>query len=345
MKFIDSSVVELRSGDGGRGHVSFRREKFVPNGGPDGGDGGDGGNLVLVGNPNISTLLDFKYVRKYEAGDGVPGGKSNKIGKRGKDKVIKVPVGTQVFNEETGELLADIDKPHVKVILLKGGRGGKGNAFFVSATRQAPRYAQPGTSGEEVLARLELKLLADVGLVGKPNAGKSTLISVLSAAKPKVADYPFTTLVPHLGIVKVDEENNFTMADIPGLIEGASEGKGLGFQFLKHIERTATLLYMIDINTDDPVAEYELLKNELHSYSDFMEDKEFKVALTKADSTIEEQLEYATNLKFDGKKSIIISSVAGKNIDQLKRELWESIKTQRKFDDNENQEDIPTIEL
>lgn len=346
MKFIDSAKVEVKSGDGGKGHVSFRREKFMPKGGPDGGNGGDGGDIVIQANPNMATLLDFRYVRKYHAPDGVPGGKAKKSGKNGKSKKIKVPVGTQVFDADTGELLADIDTKDKKVVLLKGGKGGRGNAEFATPTNQAPRYGQPGLPGEERFIKLELKLLADIGFVGKPNAGKSTLISVISAAKPKIADYPFTTLVPNLGIVRMGEYESYTVADIPGLIEGASEGKGLGFQFLKHIERTASLLYMIDINAVDIMEEYELLKNELHSYSELMKDKSFMVALTKVDSAIPEIIEEAKEMRFDGIEPIFISSVSGKNIEQLKHLLWESIlrdKKQQQEEEITNDEDIPRL--
>jgi len=329
LKFIDSASVEVKSGDGGAGHISFRREKFMPMGGPDGGNGGRGGDIVIIANSNMATLLDFRYVRKYYAEDGAPGSKANKTGKNGKSKKIKVPVGTQVFDADSGELLADIDAKDKKVTLLRGGKGGKGNAEFVTSTRQAPRYAQPGIPGEGRNIRFELKLIADVGFVGMPNAGKSTLISVISAAKPKIADYPFTTLTPNLGIVRMGEYESFTVADIPGLIEGASKGKGLGYQFLKHVERTAVLLYMIDINSDDIKAEYEMLRNELHSYSELMREKPFMVALTKIDSATEELIAETSGLDFDGKSPVFISSVSGQNIDDLKTILWTSIKDEK----------------
>lgn len=346
MKFIDSASIEVKSGDGGQGHVSFRREKFMPKGGPDGGNGGRGGDIIIMANSNMATLLDFRYVRKYHAEDGAPGGKAKKTGKDGKSKRIKVPVGTQVYDADSGELLADIDDKNKKVVLLKGGKGGKGNAEFVTSTRQAPRFAQEGIPGELRNIKFELKLIADVGFVGMPNAGKSTLISVLSAAKPKIADYPFTTLVPNLGIVKVGDNDSYTVADIPGLIEGASDGKGLGFQFLKHVERTASLLYMLDINGDDLVKDYEMLRNELHSYSDQMKEKSFLVAITKFDSAIPESIEEAKNLKFDGVSPILISSVSGHNIEKLKSLLWESVqrvRAEREESDSGPDTEIPRI--
>ena len=246
MKFIDIANIEVKSGNGGKGHISFRREKFVAKGGPDGGNGGKGGDLIIKGDNHLSTLLDFKYSKVYEAENGVDGGKNLCTGRNGKDRIIKVPVGTLVKNTETGEVIADIIEAGQMEIIAKGGSGGKGNAEFKNSINQAPRYAQPGIPGVEMKITLELKLLADVGLVGFPNVGKSTLISVVSAAKPKIADYHFTTLVPNLGVVKIAESKSFVIADIPGLIEGASDGKGLGHQFLRHVERTKLLVFIND---------------------------------------------------------------------------------------------------
>ena len=237
MNFIDSAVIEVSSGKGGRGHVSFRKEKYVPLGGPDGGNGGKGGDVVIEADRQLTTLLDFRYQRRYDAEDGKAGGLSRSTGKSGKDKIVRVPAGTVIINFETGETLVDLTRDKQRYTLVRGGRGGRGNSEFTTSVNQAPRNAEPGESGEELKLTLELKILADIGLVGFPNAGKSTLISVISAAKPKIADYPFTTLVPNLGMVYVGEERSFTIADIPGLIEGAHEGKGLGIQFLRHVRK------------------------------------------------------------------------------------------------------------
>ena len=273
MKFIDIANIEVKSGNGGKGHISFRREKFVAKGGPDGGNGGKGGDLIIKGDNHLSTLLDFKYSKVYEAENGVDGGKNLCTGRNGKDRIIKVPVGTLVKNTETGEVIADIIEAGQMEIIAKGGSGGKGNAEFKNSINQAPRYAQPGIPGVEMKITLELKLLADVGLVGFPNVGKSTLISVVSAAKPKIADYHFTTLVPNLGVVKIAESKSFVIADIPGLIEGASDGKGLGHQFLRHVERTKLLVFILEAFSEDIVSEYEVLKNELYKYNPDMEYK------------------------------------------------------------------------
>lgn len=326
MKFIDSAEISVSSGHGGRGHVSFRREKFVAKGGPDGGNGGRGGDVVFEANPNMNTLLDFRYQRNYQAEDGKPGAKSRKTGKDGKDVVIKVPVGTEIINIENNELIADITESNSKIVIAKGGIGGKGNSEFATATRQAPRFAQDGLPGEEFQVRLELKLLANVGIVGFPNVGKSTLISVISAAKPKIADYPFTTLIPNIGIVKVGDYDTFAVADIPGLIEGASEGKGLGHEFLKHVERTQVLLYLIDAYSEDPVSDYETLKNELSTYNPEMLEKSEIIALSRVDGLIEEQREEINNLEINGNKPLLISSISGENIDQLVNQMWNAVQ-------------------
>lgn len=285
--FIDHAKIFVRSGNGGNGGCSFRREKFVPHGGPDGGDGGNGGSVVATASTRVTTLLDLKYRRHYEAESGAPGQKANRHGRTGADVTITVPVGTVIRHAETNELLADLVTPEQRVIVAKGGKGGKGNARFATSTNRAPRTFEEGTPGEELHLDLELKLLADVGLVGFPNAGKSTLISTLSAARPEIADYPFTTLQPHLGVVPMGEYDSFVMADIPGLIEGAHRGKGLGHQFLKHIQRTRFLLYLIDISewtTDDPVNTLRVLQEELSSFDHTLGQRAFAVVGTKIDA-------------------------------------------------------------
>lgn len=284
--FIDQAKIYVKAGDGGNGCVSFRREKFVPRGGPDGGDGGKGGDVLLQADNQRNTLIDFKYVKTFKAKKGAHGQGSLKQGKSGEDLIIKVPVGTIIKDAESGEVLADLVENKQIVLAAKGGRGGRGNARFVSSTHQAPREAEAGTPGEERWLLLELKLLADVGLVGFPNAGKSSLISIISAAKPKIADYPFTTLTPYLGVVRVSDTKSFVVADIPGLIEGASQGAGLGFQFLRHIERTKILVHVIDISDSsgrDPLSDYEAIRKELGSYSEALTGKPQVVAGNKID--------------------------------------------------------------
>lgn len=286
MKFIDYVKIHVKAGDGGRGCVSFRREKYVPRGGPDGGDGGKGGDIIIKATKELNTLLDLRYQREYKAQRGEHGKGSNKHGKDGEDKIISVPVGTLIKDAETGEIIADLDYHNAEVIAARGGRGGFGNAHFATPTRQAPKFAQRGEDGQERWLVLELKLLADVGLVGLPNAGKSTLISVISSAKPKIADYPFTTLVPNLGVVKLEDFRSFVVADIPGLIEGAHRGAGLGFQFLRHVERTSILLHLVDISdilVTDPVEDFEKINRELVLYSPGLLNKPMAVAGTKLD--------------------------------------------------------------
>lgn len=285
--FIDHATIFVRSGKGGNGGCSFRREKFVPHGGPDGGDGGNGGSVVATASTRVTTLLDLKYRRHYEAESGAPGQKANRHGRNGSDVTITVPVGTVIRRADTNELLADLVTPEQRVIVAKGGKGGKGNARFATSTNRAPRTFEEGTPGEELHLDLELKLLADVGLVGFPNAGKSTLISTLSAARPEIADYPFTTLQPHLGVVPMGEYDSFVMADVPGLIQGAHLGKGLGHQFLKHIQRTRFLLYLIDVSdwtTDDPVNTLRVLQEELSAFDLTLGKQAFAVVGTKIDS-------------------------------------------------------------
>jgi len=322
MKFVDEVNIQVRAGDGGRGCVSFRREKFVPMGGPDGGDGGDGGDVWFRVDSELGTLLDFRYKVHYKAESGGHGMGKKMHGKGGEDLIIRVPPGTLVHDAETGELLADLTEPDQQVLLLKGGMGGRGNARFVSSTNRAPRHAQPGTPGEERSLHLELKLLADVGLVGMPNAGKSTLISAVSAARPKIADYPFTTLVPNLGVVRYGGYKTFVMADIPGLIKGASEGHGLGTRFLKHVERTDLFLHLVDLSdlqSGDPLENFEMINRELLRHKPELLDKTQLVVLTKIDITevrarMAEVLPYFSSR---GYRVFPISAVTGEGVKEL----------------------------
>ncbi len=284
--FVDEVRIVVKAGQGGDGICSFRREMFVPRGGPDGGDGGNGGDVVFAASHRLTTLLDLRYQKHYEAADGKPGGGSNCTGRRGESVVVTLPVGTVVYDDATGEVLADLVADRETVTIAKGGRGGRGNSNFATSTNRVPTHFETGTAGEERELRLELKLLADVGLIGFPNAGKSTLIAAISAARPKIADYPFTTLIPNLGVVRLGEDRSFVVADIPGLIEGAHEGKGLGFQFLRHIERTSFLLHLIDVSewaTDDPVASFDIMRHELASYDPLLAKRPFAIVPTKID--------------------------------------------------------------
>lgn len=328
MKFIDIAKISVKAGDGGDGHISFRKEKFVPKGGPDGGDGGNGGNVILQAYPHVNTLIDFKYKRSFFAENGVHGGKSRKYGRYGKDLIIKVPVGTIVKDSITEEVICDLEEAGQEYIIAKGGSGGWGNARFTTATNQTPRNANPGLPGEEFELILELKLLADVGLVGFPNAGKSTLISVISAAKPKIADYPFTTLVPNLGVVDMGEYQSFVVADIPGLIEGAAEGKGLGHQFLRHVERTSVLVFLMDINVSDPEEEYRTLAAEIEKYNPEMAFKKRIICLSKSDTVSDDDKQETLNTYFKDLKApvFVISAVAHENIDKLKSKIWEMLR-------------------
>lgn len=325
--FIDTAKIFVKSGKGGNGAVTFRREKFVPKGGPSGGNGGKGGDVIFVANRNLHTLLDFSYKKKYLAEDGAPGANALKDGKNGQDIIIKVPVGTLIKDIETDELIADLTEDEQTVVIAKGGRGGKGNSNFATSTNQAPRKAESGKPGEERSLKLELKLIADVGLVGFPNAGKSTFISTVSAAKPKIADYPFTTLEPNLGIVKYKDFNTFVVADIPGIIEGAHEGKGLGHKFLQHIERTKILLILIDLSSENYLDEYKILLNELNEYSEILTDKKKIVAISKCDLLGDEEIAEIGQPKFPGadKKVFFISSISGKGIPKLLDYLWQQI--------------------
>jgi GTP-binding protein len=324
--FVDYVKIFCRSGKGGRGSAHFRREKYVPKGGPDGGDGGDGGSVILRGNRNYWTLLHLRYQRHIFAGHGEGGSGGQSFGKKGETKVIEVPCGTVAYDAHTGEYLCDITEDGEEVVLLKGGRGGLGNVHFKSSTNQAPRYAQPGEPFEERWIILELKLLADVGLVGFPNAGKSTLLSVVSAAKPKIADYPFTTLVPNLGIVSYRDGKSFVMADIPGIIEGASEGRGLGLRFLRHIERNSILLFIIPADSDDIKNEYNILLNELKEYNPELLDKSHLLAISKSDM-LDEELTDAITKELPNVPYVFFSSITGKGVQLLKDMVWKELNS------------------
>ncbi|MEG1867076.1 MAG: GTPase ObgE [Bacteroides sp.] len=323
--FVDYVKIYCRSGKGGRGSTHMRREKYVANGGPDGGDGGRGGHVILRGNRNYWTLLHLKFDRHALAGHGESGGKARSFGKDGADKIIEVPCGTVVYDAETGEYICDVTDDGQEVRLLKGGRGGQGNSHFKTATRQAPRFAQPGEPMQELMVIMELKLLADVGLVGLPNAGKSTLLSTISAAKPKIADYPFTTLEPNLGIVPYRDGKSFVMADIPGIIEGASEGKGLGLRFLRHIERNSLLLFMVPADSDDIRKEYEILLNELATFNPEMLDKQRVLAVTKCDMLDEELMNEIEPTLPEGIPHVFLSSITGLGVSVLKDILWSEL--------------------
>ena len=322
--FIDYIRIFCKSGNGGAGSAHLRREKYIPKGGPDGGDGGRGGHIVVRGNRNLWTLLHLRYKKHVVAGNGEPGRSALKTGSDGADVTIEVPLGTIVKYEETDEFALEITEHGEEKILLKGGRGGLGNDHFKTSTNQTPRYAQPGEEGVEHHMLFELKILADVGLVGFPNAGKSTLLSVVSAAKPKIADYPFTTLTPNLGIVAYRNNQSFVMADIPGIIEGASEGKGLGLRFLRHIERNAILLFMIPADSKDIMDEYNILIHELELYNPDLLDKERILAITKSDLLDDELMDEITK-ELPKTPHVFISSVAQKGLDQLKDRIWKAL--------------------
>ena len=323
--FIDYVKFCSRSGAGGAGSVHFRREKHVPKGGPDGGDGGRGGNIILRGNAQLWTLLHLKYKKHVIAENGKGGEGSRRKGADGKDIILDVPLGTVAKDAETGEVRCEITEDGQETILTPGGRGGLGNDHFKSATNQAPHYAQPGEPGIEEWIILELKLLADVGLVGFPNAGKSTLLASISAAKPEIGDYPFTTLVPNLGVVGYRDDKSFVMADIPGIIEGAAEGKGLGLRFLRHIERNSILLFMVPADATDIQKEYGILLNELQKYSPELLDKKGILAISKADMLDEELMKEMRQTLPEGVPSIFISSVSQYNLDKLKDLIWQAI--------------------
>ncbi|MCQ2236493.1 MAG: GTPase ObgE [Bacteroidales bacterium] len=325
--FVDYVKIFCRSGKGGAGSAHLRHEKFVEKGGPDGGDGGRGGHVIVRGNANYWTLIHLKFARHVFAKDGEAGGKQRSFGKDGEDSYIDVPLGTVVKDAETGEELFEITQDGQEEILAKGGRGGLGNWHFRTSTFQTPRYAQPGEMGVELSAVIELKVLADVGLVGFPNAGKSTLLSVVTAAKPEIAPYEFTTLVPNLGMVRHRDNHSFCIADIPGIIEGAAEGKGIGLRFLRHIERNSVLLFMVPADTEDHVKAYEILLDELRRYNPELIDKERVVAISKTDLVSEEDLEKAlNNMRKAGIKDVIsFSSHTQKGIQELKDTLWDAL--------------------
>ncbi len=329
--FIDEAKIIVRAGGGGHGCIAFRREKFVAKGGPSGGDGGDGGHILLRSDHHENTLLKFRYNRLFRADRGRHGEGSNRHGKNGKDLAISVPVGTLVYDFDSGQLLHDFDRPDEEWVAAAGGHGGRGNAHFVSSVKRAPRHAEDGKAGEEKTLRLELKLLADVGLVGFPNAGKSTLVSTMSAAHPKIADYPFTTLQPHLGVVSVDNFETFVMADIPGLIEGAHEGHGLGLQFLRHIERTRLLLHLIDVSVGEegnPVEQIEVLRSELAQHDRRLILKPTVIVATKIDAVDPAKLEKLEQWCGQENKELVrISSVNGKGLDELKRTVVRKLRS------------------
>lgn len=326
--FVDYVKIYCRSGKGGRGSMHLHRAKYQPNGGPDGGDGGRGGNIYLRGNHNYWTLLHLRYERHVFAGHGGNGSKCCSHGSDGEDRYIDVPLGTVAYDAETGKYICDVTEDGQVVMLLKGGRGGLGNWQFRTSTNQTPRYAQPGEPMQEMIVILELKLLADVGLVGFPNAGKSTLLSALSSARPKIANYPFTTLEPSLGIVPYRDNRSFVMADIPGIIEGASEGKGLGLRFLRHIERNSLLLFMVPGDTDNIKGEYEVLLNELSRFNPGMLDKHRVLAITKCDLLDDELIEMLHEDLPADLPVVFISSVTGQGIQELKDKLWEELNSE-----------------
>ena len=326
--FVDYVKICCRSGKGGRGSMHMHRAKYIPNGGPDGGDGGRGGHVFLRGNHNYWTLLHLRYERHVFATHGGNGGKSGSTGADGEDRYIDVPCGTVVYNAETGEYICDVTEDGQVVMLLKGGRGGLGNKHFATSTNQAPRFAQPGEPMRELTIILELKLLADVGLVGFPNAGKSTLLSALSSARPKIAGYPFTTLEPSLGIVSYRDGQSFVMADIPGIIEGAAEGRGLGLRFLRHIERNSLLLFMVPGDTDDIRKEYEILLNEVKTFNPELLDKQRVLAITKTDLLDEELQQMLSEDLPNDLPYVFISAVANKGLTELKDVLWLALNSE-----------------
>lgn len=343
VKFIDEAKIYVKAGDGGRGCVSFRREKFVPRGGPNGGDGGNGADVVMVAKRNMTSLLDHRYQQHYRAKRGVHGKGKDQHGKNAEDLFIPVPMGTEIKDFETDEFYGDLTEEGQTLVVAKGGQGGRGNARFVTSTNQAPKEAEPGIPGEEKTLKLELKLLADVGLLGFPNAGKSTLISTLSAARPKIADYPFTTLVPNLGVVSYGDGATFVLADIPGIIEGAHEGAGLGIQFLKHIERTKILVHLLDlspITQRDPIEDYDKLNHELISFSEELSKKPQIVALNKIDITeAREELERLEKHFSDlGIKTFPISSATGEGTKELVWEVAKEVESLRQAELSEEEQ-------
>ncbi len=344
MKFLDQCKIYVRSGAGGDGCVSFRREKFVPYGGPDGGDGGDGGDVYAEAVDNLNTLIDFRYSQHFKAERGHHGMGKNRTGARAEDTIIKVPVGTQIFEDDQETLIADLDEVGERVLLAKGGSGGWGNARFKSSVNQAPRRFNPGTDAEERWIWLRLKLIADAGLVGQPNAGKSTFLAAVSAAKPKIADYPFTTLHPNLGVVSLGVGSSFVLADIPGLIEGASEGAGIGTRFLGHVERCAVLLHLVDATQDDPGQAYRIIREELAAYDEALAEKPEIVALNKIDALSDDEIAEKSALlaKASGSKPLHVSGATGKGVPQVTAALFKVIQIDR--GEVEAEEPAPTEE-
>ncbi len=328
MQFIDEAVIHVKAGDGGDGMVAFRHEDGVPRGGPSGGDGGDGGSIIVVADPGLSSLLDYKYQRHYKAERGEHGRNKDQYGAAGDDLVLKVPVGTVIYDDTTGDPLCDLDAANARFVLARGGTGGKGNIHFKSPWNQAPRTAEPGTPGEERTVRLELKLLADVGLLGFPNVGKSTLISAVSRARPKIADYPFTTLVPNLGVVRLSDDRTFVIADIPGLIEGASEGAGLGHQFLRHVERCRVLLHILDATFTtgpdrSPLSDYHVINAELARYAPELADKPQVVVLNKVDATAPEVVEeHRRAFAEENLELMTMSAATGEGVGAVLEKVW-----------------------
>ena len=341
MQFIDQAKIEVQAGKGGDGIVAFRREKYVPAGGPSGGNGGRGGSVILVASENLQTLLDFKYKRLFVAKNGSRGGPKNRTGASGEDLLIEVPCGTAVYDGETDKLIGDLTKPEQTLLVAEGGKGGLGNKHFLSNKNRAPEHALPGLEGEFQSLRLELKLLAEVGIIGLPNAGKSTLISALSAARPKIADYPFTTLIPNLGVVRKPTGDGTVFADIPGLIEGASQGAGLGHDFLRHIERTRLLLHVIDGTSEDVVGEYNTIMQELQSYGRELREKTQIIALNKIDAVDKESVDLkalATELNHLSYAPIfLISAVTGEGLQPMLQQIWDTLDALN-IDEEENVE-------
>jgi GTP-binding protein len=340
MKFLDEAKVYVASGAGGNGSVSFRREKFIEFGGPDGGDGGRGGDVIVECVEGLNTLIDYRYQQHFKAKSGGQGSGQNRSGAKGKDAILKVPVGTQVLDEEGEEVLADLTEVGQRIVLLEGGNGGFGNAHFKSSTNRAPRHANPGQPAIEKTIRLRLKLIADAGLVGLPNAGKSTFLAAVSAAKPKIADYPFTTLHPQLGVVRIDQRE-FVLADIPGLIEGAHEGAGLGDRFLGHVERTGVLLHLVDATSEDPAEAWRTVRHELESYGEGLTEKPEIVALSKIDALTPEVIADAKKKlkKATKKEPLLLSAHSGEGVEAALRALVQNIAKARKAEEPENQEE------
>lgn len=318
MRFLDEAKIFVKAGDGGNGCVSFRREKYIPFGGPNGGDGGKGGSVIVKAAASLNTLIDFRYAQHFKVRKGGNGKGSSMHGAASKDIILEVPVGTQILGEDKKTLVADLDHEGDSVLLAKGGNGGRGNAKFATSTNKAPRFAQDGEPGEELWVWFQLKLISDIGIIGLPNAGKSTFLSKVTAAKPKIADYPFTTLVPNLGVVNIGYDE-FVIADIPGLIKGASSGLGLGDKFLKHIERCKALLHLIDVNNDDIIESYKIIRHELENYSEKLTKKEEIIAISKTDTLPEKEISKKVSAltKYTNKKIFVISSATNKNIDVL----------------------------